>query len=130
MPTDTPSVWLTEVTYDRARVELALLLVQRNTGSHRGDREQRPARIRQLQELLSTAAVGHQPPDDGVAEPGMVLTVQYAPDDLTETFLMADRENPPTTSCRSTHPSRHWAERCAAPPRGNSGPIRSPPVTR
>ncbi len=50
MPTDTPSVWLTEETYDRARVELGLLLVQRNTGSHRGhhDREEQPNRIRRL----------------------------------------------------------------------------------
>ena len=41
-------------------------------------------RIRQLQELLLTAAVGAQPPDDGIAEPGMVLTVRYADQDDTE----------------------------------------------
>ena len=86
--------WMTEETYDRARIELALLRMERATGAHRGhsDREHREFRIRRLQELLATAAVGHEPPDDGIAEPGMVLTVHYEANDLTETFLMADRE--------------------------------------
>jgi transcription elongation factor GreA len=68
--------------------------MERATGSHRGqpDPEQRARRIRQLHQLIATAAVGHEPPDDGVAEPGMVLTVHYEADDLTETFLMGDRE--------------------------------------
>ena len=94
MPIDTQRVWLTEETYDRARIELAMLRMERATGSHRGhiDPEQRAVRIRQLQELISSAAVGHELPDDGVAEPGMVLTVRYEADDLIETFLMADRE--------------------------------------
>jgi transcription elongation factor GreA len=94
MPIDAQRAWLTEETYDRARIELALLRMEQATGAHRGqaDREQRALRIRQLQELISTAAVGHEPPDDSVAEPGMVLTVRYEADNLTETFLMADRE--------------------------------------
>jgi transcription elongation factor GreA len=84
MPIDAQRVWLTEETYDRARIELASLRMERATGTHRGhsDREQRALRIRQLQELITTAAVGHEPPDDGVAEPGMVLTVHYEADDL------------------------------------------------
>jgi transcription elongation factor GreA len=90
---DARRAWLTEETYDRALVELALLRMERATGSHREstDPERRALRIRQLQELIATAAVGHEPPDDGVAEPGMVLTVHYEADGLTETFLMADR---------------------------------------
>jgi transcription elongation factor GreA len=94
MAIDAQRTWLTEETHDRARIELALLRMERATGAHRGhsDREARELRIRQLQELIATAAVGHEPPDDGVAEPGMVLTVRYEADDLTETFLMADRE--------------------------------------
>jgi transcription elongation factor GreA len=94
MPIDSQRAWLTAETYDRARIELALLRMERATGAHRGqtDREQQALRIRQLQELISTAAVGHEPPDDGVAEPGMVLTVRFEADDITETFLMADRE--------------------------------------
>jgi transcription elongation factor GreA len=94
MAIDAQRSWLTEETYERARIELALLRMERATGAHRGhsDREARELRIRQLQELIATAAVGYEPPDDGVAEPGMVLTVHFEADDLTETFLMADRE--------------------------------------
>lgn len=95
MPIDTKRVWLTEQTYDRARIELAMLQMERATGSHRkpADPERRALRIRQLHELISSAAVGYDPPDDGIAEPGMVLTVRYETDNLTETFLMADRED-------------------------------------
>ena len=93
MPTDTQRAWLTEQAYDRARIELAQLLVERATGGHgeRSERERRARRIRHLQELISTAT-GHEPPDDDIAEPGMVLTVRYEVDDLVETFLLADRE--------------------------------------
>jgi hypothetical protein len=35
VPIDTPRVWLTEQTYDRARVELARLRMERATGSRR-----------------------------------------------------------------------------------------------
>lgn len=98
MPVDMQRVWLTEQTLDRVRIELALLRMERATGSHRGhaDREHRELRIRQLQELISNAAVGHEPPDDGVAEPGMVLTVRYEAVGLSETFLLADREEEST----------------------------------
>lgn len=94
MPIDAQRAWLTPETYDRARIELALLRMERAMGAHRehSDPDQRALRIRQLQELVATAAVGHEPPDDGVAEPGMVLTVRYEADDLTETSLMADLE--------------------------------------
>jgi transcription elongation factor GreA len=94
MPIDAQRAWLTAETYDRARIELALLRMEPAMGAHRehSDPDQRALRIRQLQELIATAAVGHEPPDDGVAEPGMVLTVRYEADDLTETFLMADLE--------------------------------------
>src|SRR4051794_12625619 len=36
-------------------------------------------------------AVVHEPPDDGVVEPGMVLTVRCEGEDDTETFLMVGR---------------------------------------
>jgi transcription elongation factor GreA len=88
MSVDTQRVWLTGASYDRARIELAQLLVERATGPRR----ELELRIRQLQELVSTAVVGLEAPDDGIAEPGMVLTVRYEDEELTETFLMADRE--------------------------------------
>ena len=89
---NTEDVWLTRDAYDRLKEELAALLDQRGNGSADVDeQERRELRIRQLHELIRSAAV-HEPPDDGVAEPGMVLTVSYAGEDATETFLMADRE--------------------------------------
>jgi hypothetical protein len=46
-----------------------MLRMELATGSHRGHiaPEQRAVRIRQLQELISSAAVGHEPADDGAA---------------------------------------------------------------
>ena len=101
----TSGTWLTQDAYDRLKAELAGLVNPRAAGSDEQEwseadrdaaetaveRERRTARIRQLQDILATASVG-QPPDDGVAEPGMVLTVRFADDTSTETFLMADRE--------------------------------------
>ena len=51
----------------------------------------RQARIRQIQDLLTNAVVGEDPPDDGVAEPGMVLTVRYDDTGDIETFLLGVR---------------------------------------
>ena len=48
------------------------------------------ARIRQLKQLLETAKVGNTPPDDGIVEPGMVVTVDLFGDDLK--FLLGSRE--------------------------------------
>ena len=48
------------------------------------------ARIRQLTQLLETATIGETPPDDGVVEPGMVVTVEMFGDE--ETFLLGSRE--------------------------------------
>jgi transcription elongation factor GreA len=94
VPIETQYAWLTEETYERARAELAQLLTRRTAGSfgEHGGAKHCARRIRRLQELLGDAVVGYEPPDDGVAEPGMVLTVRYEADGLTDRFLMADRE--------------------------------------
>jgi len=94
MSTHTEQVWLTQDAHDRLTRELTALLAQRENGDA-GEtdvttQEQREIRIRQLQEVIRNAVV-HEPPDDGVVEPGMVLTVRYEGEDDTETFLMADR---------------------------------------
>ena len=109
---DSP-VWLAPVTYDRLQNELAALLRRRagasamhdphavslrdSSDQHTdqqvlADRRERDHRIRTLQELLRNPVVGDAPPDDGVAEPGMVLTVRYPQDQEPETFLLAHRE--------------------------------------
>jgi transcription elongation factor GreA len=89
MPIDVQRVWLTEETHERARIELAFLHMERATGAHRGgsDRERRALRIRQLQELATAADVGHQPPDDGVAEPGMAPTALQDPNASNSCFV-------------------------------------------
>jgi transcription elongation factor GreA len=102
-------VWLAAGAHRRLRQELAELLrmrTQAGTGSgtdardadpHTAqhvltDRRERENRIRRLQEILLDPLVGHEPPDDGVAEPGMLLTVRYDVHE-TETFLLAQRED-------------------------------------
>ncbi len=98
--TSTQRVWLTPQARDRLEAELAALLTP--TTAAAGDtldqdeyvttrHHQRHARIRQIQDLLGNAVVGQDPPDDGIAEPGMVLTVHYDDIDNTETFLLGVR---------------------------------------
>ena len=111
--TEANVTWLTQEAYDRLRAELDHLSgparqeitnriaqardegdLKENGGYHaaREEQGQQEARIRHLQELLRAAKVGEAPKDDGVAEPGMVLTVRYDGDDDEETFLLATRE--------------------------------------
>lgn len=109
--TETP-VWLARSVYEQLRAELAELLRHRSDGTDgltagqfAGDhtdqnteqqwlsvRRDRENRIRKLQELLQNPVVGQDPPDDGVAEPGMVLTIRYEDDQETETVLFAHHE--------------------------------------
>jgi transcription elongation factor GreA len=50
------------------------------------------ARIRQLEDILRRAKVGETPPDDGVVEPGMAVTVRFDGSDADESFLLGSRE--------------------------------------
>ncbi len=104
--------WLTQDAYDRLKAELDELVVNRpvlaaeinarreegdlkeNGGYHaaRDEQGKQEARIRQLQELLRTAQVGVRAADDGIVEPGMVVTIAYDGDDDQETFLVGSRE--------------------------------------
>lgn len=93
----TQRVWLTPDGHERLQQELHELQELVNTAS--GDdpntidiQRARQARIQQIHELLGSAVVGEDPPDDGIAEPGMVITVSYEDDpDDTETFLLGVR---------------------------------------
>ncbi|GAB1511295.1 GreA/GreB family elongation factor [Actinophytocola sp. KF-1] len=87
--------WLTPEAHTRLRAELAALLVPAppsadDTAAETAHR--RATRIRELRELLANAVVGEDPPDDGVAEPGMVLTVRYDDTGEEETFLLGLRD--------------------------------------
>lgn len=66
--------------------------LKENGGYHAAKEEQgkMEARIRQLTELLRDATVGEAPKDDGIVEPGMVVTVEMFGDE--EKFLLGSRE--------------------------------------
>jgi len=94
-------LWMTREAHNRLQAELAALRSRPNIEvpddlMDSGDNPvanyaARRARIRQIQDLLSNAVVGEDPPDDGVAEPGMVLTVRFDDTGETETFLLGVR---------------------------------------
>ena len=111
--TDTGVTWLTQEAHDRLKHELDELVAHRpviaaeinarreegdlkeNGGYHaaRDEQAKQEGRIRHLQELLRNAQVGVSPADDGVVEPGMVVTIAYdGDDDDKETFLLGSRE--------------------------------------
>ena len=66
--------------------------LKENGGYHAAKEEQgkMEARIRQLTQILNTSVVGEAPADDGVVEPGMVVTVRMFGDE--EKFLLGSRE--------------------------------------
>ncbi|HYN66898.1 MAG TPA: transcription elongation factor GreA [Ornithinibacter sp.] len=103
--------FLTQGAYDRLQAELDDLTgpgrteiskkieaareegdLKENGGYHAAKEEQgkMEARIRQLTQLLESATIGEKPADDGVVEPGMVVTVDMFGDE--ETFLLGSRE--------------------------------------
>jgi transcription elongation factor GreA len=110
--TATPTAsYLTQEAFDRLKTELDQLSgvgrteiakkieaardegdLKENGGYHAAKEEQgkMEARIRQLTQLLETAVIGETPADDGVVEPGMVVTVDMFGDE--ETFLLGSRE--------------------------------------
>jgi transcription elongation factor GreA len=113
---DAPVTWLTQEAYDRLSNELNGLVANRpvmakeindrreegdlkeNGGYHAAREEQgkQEGRIVQLQQLLRAAKVGEAPVSDGVAGPGMVVTVRFDGDDEDERFLIGSREEAET----------------------------------
>ncbi|MBR8744134.1 GreA/GreB family elongation factor [Nocardiopsis sp. MG754419] len=91
--------WLTPGAHRRLTVELAVLhgtaepAEAENLGIHLVEgADAREARAHRIEDLLRDAVIGQAPPDDGVAEPGMVLTVRHGDETETETFLLGARE--------------------------------------
>ncbi|WP_017976335.1 GreA/GreB family elongation factor [Actinopolyspora halophila] len=99
-------VWLTQEVYEQLRTELVMLRGERDAGAdgrdsadtaesdaeYITDANRRHSRIQQIQDVLSHAVVGETPADDGIAEPGMVLTIRFEDEDDPETFLLGARE--------------------------------------
>jgi transcription elongation factor GreA len=103
--------YLTQAAHDRLKAELEELSgpgrteiakrieaarqegdLRENGGYHAAKEEQgkMEARIRQLTQLLDNAIIGETPADDGVVEPGMMVTVEMFGEE--ETFLLGSRE--------------------------------------
>lgn len=97
--TSTQPVWISPRGYERLQRELTKLRVLRTSASADGQPDDNAiaiqhawlARIQRIHDLLFNAVVGEDPPDDGIAEPGMVLTVRYDDTGDTETFLLGVR---------------------------------------
>ena len=99
--TNTERLWMTNQAYARLQGELAALQLRPSIEvpddfmDHDDNRvaryAARKARIRRIQDLLANAVVDQNPPDDGIAEPGVVLTVRYDDTGETETFLLGVR---------------------------------------
>lgn len=106
-------VWLTQGKYDELAAELEELQgpgraaivekvsqardegdLKENGGYHAAREElgKLDGRIAQLVEMLKNARVGETPADDGVVEPGMLVTFKFVGDDDTEQFLLGARE--------------------------------------
>jgi transcription elongation GreA/GreB family factor len=47
--------------------------------------------MQRIHDVLVNAVVGEDPPDDGIAEPGMVVTIRYHDTGDIETFLLGVR---------------------------------------
>lgn len=103
--------WLTQEAYDRLSKELEFASgpgrqeiidrieqardegdLKENGGYHAAREEQskNEGRILELKHLLEHARVGDAPADDGVVEPGMVVTAVVAGNEMT--FLFGNRE--------------------------------------
>ncbi|AEV72914.1 transcription elongation factor [Mycolicibacterium rhodesiae NBB3] len=92
-------VWISAQAHERLHQELAALRDLCSTAAEDGEtgenataiQRARQKRIQQIHDLLVNAVVGEDPPDDGVAEPGMVVTVRFDDTGETESFLLGLR---------------------------------------
>ena len=95
MPTTT-RVWISPQAHERLHRELGTLRFLFSAGVADGDTDDNAAvvrrawekRIQQIHDLLINAVVGEDPPNDGTAEPGMVVTIRYDATGDTDTFLL------------------------------------------
>jgi transcription elongation factor GreA len=116
MTEQTETIWLTQEAFDKLQAELENLKgpvrqevidrisaareegdLKENGGYHAAREEQGKVegRIRQLEDMLRRAEVGETPANDGVVEPGMVVTYKFVGESETEKFLLGAREIEP-----------------------------------
>lgn len=102
--TGTQRVGMSRQHYIRLHNELAALRSQRSIevpddlmdydANLIGPYSARRRRIHEIEELLTNAVVDADAVGDGIAEPGMVLTIRYNDTGETETFLLGRRGAP------------------------------------
>ena len=148
--TEPSTIWLTQDAFDKLQAELEDLKgpvrqeiiarisaardegdLKENGGYHAAKDEQGKieGRIRQLEDMLRRAEVGETPADDGVVEPGMVVTYKFVgdADDEAETFLLGAREiEDPTAASRSTRPQSPLGSAIIGKRRATRSPTRRP----
>ncbi len=98
--TSSERIWMTRRDYTRLHKELAALRSGRSIevsddfmdddANFVAGYSARPARIREIQDLLTNVVVSEDAYDP-VAGPGMVVTIRYEPTGETETFLLGRR---------------------------------------
>jgi transcription elongation GreA/GreB family factor len=91
----TSRVWISPQAHERLHRELDTLrflfsagIADETDGNAMAVRRAWEVRMQQVHDLLINAVVGEDPPDDGIAEPGMVVTVRYDATGDTDTFLL------------------------------------------
>ena len=95
MPTAT-RVWISPQAHERLHRELDTLRFLFSAGIAQEETDGNAAavlraweiRIQQIHDLLINAVVGEDPPNDGIAEPGMVVAIRYDDTGDTDTFLL------------------------------------------
>jgi transcription elongation factor GreA len=143
---DANVTWLTQEAYDRLSRELDELIANRTeiareinarreegdlreNGGYQAAREEQAkqeGRILQLHALLRSAKVGQAPADDGIAEPGMVVTVRFAGDDEDETFLLGSREEAETAGIAVYSPQSPLGQELIGKQEGDSFAYETP----
>ncbi len=95
MPAST-RVWISAQAHERLHRELDTLRFLFSAGVPGGEADDNAhavrraweRRIQQIHDLLINAVVGEDPPDDGIAEPGMVVTIRHDASGDVDTFLL------------------------------------------
>jgi transcription elongation factor GreA len=148
--TQTPEhdvIWLTQEAFDKLKDELENLRgpvrdeivarisaardegdLKENGGYHAAREEQgkTEARIRQLEDMLRKAQVGETPADDGVVEPGMVVTVRFVGDEDVEEFLLGAREMAGDTGVQVYSPQSPMGQAITGRKRGEEVDFAAP----
>ena len=145
------TIWLTQEAYDKLQAELEHLRgpvraarssprisaardegdLKENGGYHAAREEQgkTEARIRQLEDMLRRAEVGETPADDGVVEPGMIVTYKFVgdADDEARRSCSAPARSRTTTRPRGLLPAvARSAPRSSATRRARRSPTTRP----